>query len=527
MLLLLLLPLLLAAQTRVTTPSGTLDGAEFAGIRLFRGVPFAQPPVGDLRFAPPVLMTKWEGIRDARNFGPRCMQHPLFGDMNFRSRGMSEDCLYLNIWTPAKSSSERLPVLVYFFGGGFQAGDGSEPRYDGESMARRGIVAITVNYRLGLFGFLAHPALTASSPHKASGNWGLHDQSAALHWVKANIAAFGGDPNRITIAGESAGSSSVSAQMVSPLSRQLIAGAIGESGSVLSSRARTTLQEAEATGEKFASSLGLTTAGQLRSADVQTLFEAYGKPGAPRFNMCIDGHFFPEAPLVLFSRGDQAKVPLLAGWNSQEQPPRTLMGREPMTLDHFKAIVAKRYPHDTEAMLKAYPAAADADVELAATNLASDEFTGFSTWKWIDLAAHTGRGKPVYRYYYERPRPAMTDEFSGATAGFAGGIIRNSTTPPPPPAKGAVHSAEIEYALGNLSSNRVYQWQPEDYKVSDLMQAYFANFIKTGNPNGPGLPNWPSLTGKADAPVLHLNVNTRVEIDRLRSRFETIEKALK
>ena len=241
-----------SAQTKITTPLGALDGTESSGIRIFRGVPFAQPPTGNLRFAPPAPAAKWDGVRDAKQFGPRCMQLPLFGDMNFRSNGMSEDCLYLNIWTPAKRSSERLPVLVYYYGGGFQAGDGSEPRYDGESMARKGIVAITISYRLGIFGFLAHPELTAESPNHASGNYALMDQSAALHWVKANIGAFGGDPNKITIAGESAGSSSVSAQMASPLSRDLIAGAIGESGSTLT--ISTPLKDAEANGSKLARS---------------------------------------------------------------------------------------------------------------------------------------------------------------------------------------------------------------------------------------------------------------------------------
>ena len=200
-----------ATGERVKTANGILEGAgrQSSGVRIFRGIPFAQPPVGALRWQPPQLVKNWPGVRQAVKFGPRCMQHPIFGDMNFRSDGMSEDCLYLNVWTPAESDKERLPVLVYFYGGGFVAGDGSEPRYDGESMARRGIVVVTLNYRLGLFGFFAHPELTKESPHHASGNYGLLDQVAALGWVRENIAAFGGDPKRVTIAGESAGSASV------------------------------------------------------------------------------------------------------------------------------------------------------------------------------------------------------------------------------------------------------------------------------------------------------------------------------
>ena len=201
---------------RVKVANGTLEGVNESGIKTFKGVPFAAPPVGELRWKEPQPVKDWTGVRKADKFGPRAMQLPVFGDMNFRSDGMNEDCLYLNIWTPSKTGGEKLPVLVYFYGGGFMAGDGSELRYDGESMARKGIVTVTVNYRLGIFGFLSHPELTKESPHHASGNYGLLDQSAALQWVQKNIAAFGGDPKKITIAGESAGSFSVSAQMATP-----------------------------------------------------------------------------------------------------------------------------------------------------------------------------------------------------------------------------------------------------------------------------------------------------------------------
>jgi para-nitrobenzyl esterase len=238
---------------RVKTANGVVEGVvEKSGIRSFKGIPFAAPPVGNLRWKEPQAVKNWTGVRKADKFGPRAMQRPIFGDMNFRSDGVSEDCLYLNVWTPAKTATERLPVLVYFYGGGFVAGDGSEPRYDGENMAGKGIVAITVNYRLGLFGFLAHPELTRESPHKASGNYGLMDQRAALQWVQQNIAAFGGDPKKVTIAGESAGSYSVSAQMASPQARNLIAGAIGESGSLLALQPTMPLAQGEEAGMKFA-----------------------------------------------------------------------------------------------------------------------------------------------------------------------------------------------------------------------------------------------------------------------------------
>ena len=307
---------------RVQTANGVVEGTtdQSSGIRTFKGIPFAAPPVGDLRWKPPQPVENWEGVRQADRFGPRAMQLPLFGDMGFRSNGISEDCLYLNVWTPAQSDEDRLPVLVYFYGGGTLAGDGSEPRYDGESMARRGIVALTVNYRLTVFGFLAHPELTEESPHHASGNYGYMDQSAALRWVQRNIAAFGGDPARVTIAGESAGSISVSAQMVSPWSKALIAGAIGESGALIEpTLAPVSLAKAEQDGVEFAASAGATSLAALRALPASQLLRATAQPGSMRFFYgVVDGYFFPKLPVESLAAGEQAHVPLLLGWNSEE-----------------------------------------------------------------------------------------------------------------------------------------------------------------------------------------------------------------
>src|SRR5215510_9926368 len=270
-----------SAQDRVKTANGVVEGTAEKGstIRTFKGIPFAAPPVGDLRWQAPQPVKDWKDVRKADGFGPRCMQRPIFGDMGFRSNGMSEDCLYLNVWTPAKSGRERLPVLVYFYGGGFVAGDGSEARYQGESMARKGIVALTVNYRLGVFGFLAHPELTKESPHHASGNYGLLDQAAALRWVQQNIAGFGGDPKKVTIAGESAGSISVSAQMASPLSKNIIAGAIGESGSLLGSMPTASLADAEKSGTSFATEVKANSLTELRAIPADQLLKATASAG--------------------------------------------------------------------------------------------------------------------------------------------------------------------------------------------------------------------------------------------------------
>ncbi|MDQ1089729.1 carboxylesterase/lipase family protein [Siphonobacter sp. SORGH_AS_1065] len=511
---------------QVKIKDGTLEGiSETKGVRTFKGIPFAQPPIGDLRWKEPQPLKKWSGVYKADHFGPSAMQRPVFGDMNFRSKGTNEDCLYLNVWAPENAGKKSLPVLVYFYGGGFVAGDGSEPRYDGESMAQKGIVAVTVNYRLNVFGFLAHPELTKESPQHASGNYGLLDQMAALRWVKENIAAFGGDPSQVTIAGESAGSISVSAQMASPLSKNLFSKAIGESGSLLGTLAPVSLAEAEKKGAAFAASLGAKSLAELRALPAAQVLEATAKAAPGSFPMVIDGYFLPKSAHEIFAAGEQAQVPLLAGWNSEEMNYRAFLGGQQPTVENFKQAVTKRFGASADAILKAYNPTSDAEVEDVATALAGDMFLGFSTWKWIDYQVKTGK-KPVYRYYYAQPRPAMRPEMGNATPGLAGGIVKNEgpvTAAPKPANKGAVHSAEIEYAMGNLGSNKVYAWTEEDYKVSKVMQEYFANFIKTGNPNGAGLPNWSPVTSDKEA-VLVIDANTKQITDKHLDRYETLEK---
>lgn len=464
---------------RVRVATGVLEGTrETSGVVSYKGIPFAAPPVGNLRWREPQPVAAWTGVRRAQEFGPRAMQLPLYSDMVFRGGAPSEDCLYLNVWTAARSPEEKRPVLVYFYGGGFRAGDGSEPRYDGESMATKGIVAVTVNYRLGVFGFLAHPELTKESPHAASGNYGLLDQAAALRWVRDNIAAFGGDSERVTIAGESAGSISVSAQMASPLSRDLIAGAIGESGALVGgTRQVPTLATAEQAGVVAAAKFGAgeaPTLAALRALSAETLLQNAGAG----FGVIVDGYFLPKSPTEIYAAGEQARVPLLAGSNDAEAPgsfgPRD---NPPASLvEHFRGQLAAAFPGQVDEALRHYPAATDAEARIAARDLASDRFIGHGTWKWMDLATKSGN-QPTYYYYYTLGRPP-TVEASAAGA--------------PATRPWAAHSVEIEYAMGNLATNRVYAWKADDHRVSEVLQGYFVNFIRTGNPNGAGLPEWPT-----------------------------------
>lgn len=483
------------SKNLVKVQQGWLHGFQppGSGLHQFFGVPFAQPPVGNLRWKDPQALLPWTGIRQALHFGPKAMQKPVFSDMVFRASSMSEDCLYLNVWTPASAARERLPVLVYFFGGGFIAGDGSEGRYDGAALARQGIVVVTVNYRLGVFGFLSLPALSRESPHHSSGNYGLLDQQAALAWVHRNIGAFGGDPARVTIGGESAGSISVSAQMASPLSRYLIAGAIGESGAMIRPTfPAVSQQEAEQQGVSFLKKAGISSLAALRKLPADSVLDLASEPGMPMFSPVIDGYFLPESPEKLFEQGRQAQVPLLVGWNSAEVPYMALMRGKSLTPDHYREVLQELYKNEADEALKAFPDQPDRMLLNSATQLASDRFIVYSTWKWSELHRLHSR-QPVYRYLFARARPQML-------LGPAGPSRLH-----PAPLKGASHASEIEYALGNLSYNKVYAWTAADRKVSRVMNTYFANFIKTGNPNGNGLPHWSANRSGAPLKYMYLN----------------------
>ncbi len=493
----LLLSVSVLAAERVHTDRGAVEGTTSADgkVATYRGIPFAAPPVGNLRWKEPQPVAKWKGVRKAAEFGARCMQGHVFGDMVFRDNGPSEDCLYLNVWTPAQSPRANLPVMVWIYGGGFVAGAASEPRQDGEKLAEKGVVVVSFNYRLGVFGFFTSADLAQESGHNASGNYGLLDQVAALRWVHSNIAAFGGDPNQVTIFGESAGSFSVSALMASPLARGLFQRAIGESGAFFSATLNTkTLAESEAAGAKFGESIGAPTLAALRAKSADDLMAAASKGGnAFRFGPNIDGYFLPEDVHSIYAAGKQAPVPLLAGWNRDE------VGFPPSTAEQFKERARKMYGDKADDFLKVFPADTDEQARQSAHDLGRDQFIAYSTWKWIEMQMAVA---PVYRFEFDDappPEAAATPD-----------------KPAPPPS--AYHSAEIEFVFEALPSKHL-PWRPEDEKLSDMMSSYWANFAKSGNPNGPGLPDWPAYTAAADYPVMHLSFTPHAEPAEQRDQF--------
>ena len=491
----------------VRTEAGALKGKTNPDTKVlaFKGIPFAAPPVGALRWQPPQPAVPWTGTREALEFAPRCMQGRIYDDMVFRDAGPSEDCLYLNIWTPALSGEEHMPVMVWIFGGGFQAGSPSEPRQDGSNLAKKGVVVVSVDYRLGLFGFFSHPELTRESPHKASGNYGLMDQAAALAWVHKNIGAFGGDPANVTIFGESAGSSSVSAQIATPLSKGLFKQAIGESGAVaMSSNPPPSLAETERAGASFAQSIGAPTLEMLRAKPAEELLEAALKNKKTRFRPNVDGYFFPDNPSKIYSGGQQAHVALLAGWNSDEQGYSTLLNKEQPTKQAYVARLRELYGDDANAISELYPGNTVEEVKKSARDLASDRFIAFATWKWLDLQLTTG-GSPVYRYHFERAAPQPKGE----------------------PSHGAYHSSDIEYVFETLDSKNL-PWTAEDRKLSDVISSYWTNFAKTGDPNSAPLPKWP-VYSKDGYQVMHLRGDTPSEEpyaapDKLRARYELLDR---
>jgi para-nitrobenzyl esterase len=495
-----------AAADQVKVEGGVIEGTAGAdsAVRIFEGVPYAAPPVGVLRWQAPQPVAQWDGVRKADQFGARCYQGDIFHDMIFRDKGISEDCLYLNIWTPSATAKKTLPVLVYFHGGGFAAGSGDEPRYDGTNFAKKGIIVVTVNYRLGAFGFLAHPELTAESPYKASGNYGMLDQVAALQWVQRNIAEFGGDPAKVTIGGESAGSAAVSALMVSPLAARLFRGVIGESGAMFNTGgplAALPLDKAEKAGFDFAAALGANSLANLRAASAEDVLKCAMKGGGIRFSIIVDGYFLPAEPASIYAAGKQSHVALLAGWNADEVRRSVLEDKEKPTPASFHGMLTARFGDKADAAAKVYPASTDEEALAAAGDLASDTFIVYSTWKWIEAQAATGQA-PVYRFRFDRPVPLPAGTTIAGVKGLAG------------------HFWELEYVFGALDTKKA-AWTAEDRKASEEVAAYFANFIKTGNPNGAGLPKWPAF-GKSHQ-VMHLDAASHAAPEEHRDRYEFLD----
>jgi para-nitrobenzyl esterase len=499
----------LLAGSPVHTDAGDVEGtaATDSSIRTFLGIPYAAPPVGELRWKPPQPAAHWTGVRKAAEFGSRCMQGHIFGDMVFRDQGISEDCLYLNVWTPATSSNAHLPVMVWIYGGGFAAGAASEPRQDGTNLAKKGVVVVSFNYRLGVFGFFSHSELAKESGHRASGNYGLLDQVAALQWVRRNVAQFGGDPHKVTIFGESAGSFSVSALMASPLSKSLFQRAIGESGAFFGDTlSLKPLARSEEADMKFAESIGAGSLDALRAKPATELLEAAlnaSKQNTVRFAPNIDGYFLPEDAYTIYSKGKQSHLPLLAGWNADEGSYRAIFEKDAPTAHNLVAHARTLFGDKADDFLKVYSSSTDEEAKRSAQDLAGDQFIGYSTWKWIEIQRATG-GSPVFRYRFEQA-PPMANDANPASAD-----------------RGAYHSAEIEFVFGTLDSKHL-PWRDEDRKVSDLMSSYWANFAKAGDPNGPGLPEWPPYGPKRGYQVMHLSATPHATPDQHRGRYQFLD----
>jgi para-nitrobenzyl esterase len=469
-----------AAANPVRTASGAVEGTTLdSNVQAWLGIPFAAPPVGDLRWKPPQPVAAWLGVRSATQFAPSCMQ-PL------RDHGIAyyvgddpiaEDCLYLNVWAPAGAKPDaRLPVIVYIHGGSFVAGSARKPLYVGDRLAAKGAVVVGINYRLGALGFMAHPDLTAQSPDHASGNYGLLDQIAALEWVRANIAAFGGDAANVTIIGQSAGAISLALLQVAPRAKGLFQRIVALSGSPYSSATtdRTpTLAAAEAQGKAFQTALGAKDLAALRRMPPDRIVAAQGPAASP----IVDGLAVPRSPAAVYAAHQEADVPILMGTVRDEALSPLASAR---TLDAYRAGVARQFGDLAEAVLKLYPAARDADVPAAARALAHD--TGFSTMmrSWARMQAANGTA-PVYAYWFDRRHPYAP--------GTAFSDLDPATT-------GINHTDDVPYWLGTFDSlngpRETRAWTASDRALGDRMQAAVVAFAATGNPNGGTLGvRWP------------------------------------
>jgi para-nitrobenzyl esterase len=493
-----------ASGPRITTETGVIEGKREGSVNAFLGIPYAAPPIGVLRWKPPMPAAKWDGVRQAKEFGARCMQPRVFDDMVFRDRAMSEDCLTLNVWAPANAKA-KLPVMVWIHGGGFVAGGSSEPRQDGHNLAQHGVVVVSMNYRLGVFGFFTHAELAAESDKKAAGNYGLLDQLAALEWVQRNIATFGGDPGNVTIFGESAGSFSVSALMASPLARGLFHKAIGESGAAFFSRDlpfNPLPQREQEDMELMAAAVGAKPLVELRALPAEKLLQVpLNKEGESEFHFSpdIDGYFLPEPVSAIFAASRQNDVPLLAGWNRDEGSLPPNWKPQPATAE-LRATAEEEFGARAVEFLKLYRGSSNAEAARSLQDFLGDPLIAFGTWKWMEAQKSSGK-RAVYRYRFDLSLPAP-NKLEGL---------------------GAYHSAEIEYVFAQLDS-KALPWRQEDRVLSAQMQKYWTNFAKNGDPNGPGLPKWPSYAADDGWQVMYLNARSKAGKDDQRERYQFLDQ---
>ena len=446
--------------------------------RVFKGIPFAAPPVGPLRWRPPQPVIPWSGVRAGDRFGPACIQPSLPNDAIMRLLSFadgepeceqSEDCLYLNVWTPANAADEKLPVIVWIYGGAHRVGAGSHPISGGEGLGRKGAVVVTYNYRLGGLGFLAHPALTAESG--ASGNYGIMDGIAALQWVKANIAGFGGDPDNVTIFGQSAGAADVNTLMAAPSARGLFHRAIGSAGARLNGGNGGKMQtraEAEAFGVKLMDELGAKTAEEMRKVPADKMFGPRGI-----WQIIVDGQVLREAVQSTFAKSQQAKVPLMTGFNAQEASPYPIP--EIQTAEAFVAHAQKAYGDQASAFMNMYPARSDDDAKALSYKVARDRHFGWGPWKWSKLHTETSSA-PTFMWFFDQqaPMPASLK-------------LREAV---PPGGYGSFHGSELWYAF-DTQQTKNWAWTDTDRKVADAMSSYLVNFARKGDPNDGTLPRWP------------------------------------
>jgi para-nitrobenzyl esterase len=492
----------LAASLCAQTPSphvelaqGKANGISIRDDRekAFLGLPYAAPPVGDLRWRPPQPAAKWTGIYDATKFRSRCEQWHVWNDYIFTDPGPSEDCLYLNVYEPAAAKTgSGLPVMVWIHGGGFLAGAGSEPRYTSPALVAKDVIVVTLNYRLNVFGFLASEDLVKEQNGHA-GNYGLMDQVAALRWVKANIAAFGGDPGNVTVFGESAGSFAVSALTVAPSAAGLFQKLIGESGASFGGGlSMGSMSERAKSDQAFVASLGVHSLAELRALPADKLIAAMQQRKGPGFSLVVDGSFLPEDLPTAYAAGREQHVPAIIGWNRDERA-GTLS--KDMTAERWKAYAHEHYGDRADAFLAAFPATTDAQAVRSADDFTTDSFIAAGTWQWAEQQSKTSHAA-VYRYEFDRPGPPEANHPAGIYA---------------------FHSTELEYVFGTLDVRQGAKWQAADRQLSDEVVSYWSNFARSGDPNGSGLPHWPRYDRTDD--VLHLNDPITVTHDDNRAEF--------